>query len=179
MPLSEKEVKPDSGFLGFLVAVYVVAFAGYLGLRRGVAAWYGGLLHPNAALPAWAFGPIWAMLCLLLGYVGWRLWTAERSRIRNVAMGLFAGQLVLHSAWAWLLFGLQKPLGSLVVIGVLGAVALVSFFVAHRVRPITAVLVTPFLAWIFYATFLNYGLWSLNYRSVNGIGVIETTESRD
>jgi len=174
MPRGEKELKPDPGFLGFLFATYVVAFLGYLGLRRGIVSWYAGLIHPNAALPAWALGPIWAFLCLLLGYIGWRLWTAEPSRARKVALGLFTGQLVLHSVWAWLLFGLQKPLGSLIVLGVLGAVAIASFLAAHRVRPVTAVLATPFLVWLFYAGFLNYGLWSLNYRNSNGVSHIET-----
>lgn len=173
MPRGEKELKPDARLLGFLVVVYVVAFVGYLGLRHGLA-WYAGLIHPKAALPAWALGPIWAMLCLLLGYVGWRLWTAENSRVRSLALCLFAGELILHSVWAWLLFGLQKPLGSLVVLGFLGAVAIASFFAAHRVRPITAVLVGPFLVWLLYAGFLNYGLWTLNYRNSAGVSHIET-----
>ena len=175
MVSGEKVLKPDTGYLGFLVAVYSIAFVGYLGMRRGLASWYAGLIHPKGALPAWAFGPIWALLCLLLGYVGWRIWTAENSRVRRFALWLFAGELVLHSLWAWLMFGLQKPLGSMVVLGLLGAVAIVSFFVAHRVRPITAVLATPFLLWLFYSGFLNYEIWSLNYRGGQGVGHIETT----
>jgi tryptophan-rich sensory protein len=175
MPRGEEKLKPDTGFLGFLVSVYVVAFLGYLGLRRGVGSWYVGLVHPTASLPPWAFGPIFAFICLLLGYVAWQIWGVQKSKARGWALGLFSGQVALHSLWLWLLFGMQKPFGALIVLGSLGLVAIGSYVAGHRVRPITAVLVTPFLVWLFYAGFLTYGIWSLNYRNSAGVGHIETT----
>ncbi|MHB8636398.1 MAG: TspO/MBR family protein [Fimbriimonadaceae bacterium] len=177
MPSGERVVQQNRGFLGYLGALSVISLIGYLGLRRGLAGWYGGLLHPKAALAGWAFGPIWAVLCLLLGYISWRLWTADESRVRCWALGLFGTQILLHSTWLWLLFGFQRPVGALAVLGGLGIVAIPSFVAGRRVRPVTAVLITPFLIWLGYAAVLNYGLWALNYRDSGGVGHIETTSA--
>ncbi|HLK16634.1 MAG TPA: TspO/MBR family protein [Fimbriimonadaceae bacterium] len=169
--------KPDARFLGFLVAVYVIAFAGYLGLRRGLT-WYAVLIHPNGALPAWAFGPLWVALCILLGGVAWRLWSAPASPTRTWALGLFGTQLVLHAGWLWLLFGFQKPVPALYLAVLCGLTAIAAYLVGHRVRGVTAFLLAPYLVWLCYGAFLTYGLWSLNFRAGAGVSPIETVESQ-
>lgn len=173
MALRDRKELADAGLLGYLAVLYVTVFVAYLGLRKGLL-WYGGLIHPSGAMPAWAFGPAWAMLCLLLGYAAWRLYLADRCRSRTVALWLFAAQLVAHAFWAWLLFGFERPVPAVACVG--AALLLTGTVVAFslKARPGIAAVLAPYLVWLCYMTVLTYGVWSLNFRNGNGVTRIET-----
>ena len=174
MSRKESSAKQPTSFLGFLLVVYGVAFIGYLGVRRGIPGWYDSLIHPPLAIPPWCFGPIWSAIYLLIGYGGWELWRAEKTKARRLGLIFFGIQLVLNSVWTWLFFGLQRPLGSFVEIVFLWIAILATIFGAFKVRPAIAGILVPYLLWVSFAAYLNFGIWNLNYRNHEGVGRIQT-----
>jgi tryptophan-rich sensory protein len=103
------------------------------------------------------------VLFALLGVAAWLVWREGLDDRRvQLALGLFAAQYVLQVAWSGVFFGLRSPYGGLVVIAVLllGIVATMVAFAWVDRR--AALLLVPYLAWVGFATVLNYELWRLN-----------------
>lgn len=134
---------------------------GALATTPNIGGWYADLVRPSWTPPSWVFGPVWTVLYLMMAVSVWLVW---RRRDRNVSrpLALFAVQLTLNVGWSWLFFGLHAPLVALIEIVILWiaiAATIVSFW--RYSRP-AAILLIPYLAWLTYATTLNFGFWQLN-----------------
>jgi tryptophan-rich sensory protein len=127
-----------------------------------VRGWYRTLARPAIAPPNWVFGPVWTLLYALMAIAAWRVWMADPSQLRNWGMALFLAQLALNFAWSWIFFrqhALGAALAEVVVLWVaIGATTLVF----GRVSPAAAWLMTPYLAWVTFASVLNGAFWRLN-----------------
>ncbi len=148
--------------LGFVVGVNLVG-----ALPTVVAGpnteWFRELTKPALYPPGWAFGVAWTLLFTLLGialFLVWRPGTTDR-RVR-VAIGLFAVQMAFNVAWTPVFFGLQAPLPALGVIGLLAVLIVATIVAFDRVDRRAAALLVPYLAWVLFATYLNYQFWRLN-----------------
>jgi tryptophan-rich sensory protein len=123
--------------------------------------WYAMLKKPFFTPPNWLFGPVWAVLYLLMGLSLYSVW---HKRLRQDAAPylLFGTQLALNAIWPWVFFGLRSLLGGLFAILVLwlSIVATIHEFL-HRSK-VAGWLLIPYLVWVSYACLLNFGLWWLN-----------------
>jgi translocator protein len=155
--------------LGGLVICLVLSFAAggvgaaLQGPADEVAARYAAFALPAWAPPGSAFGLVWPVLYVLVGIAGWRVWQAAGGvRPAAVALTLWAAQLVVNAAWPWVFFGLSRfgwAVGVIAVLVALVAATAVSF---RRHDRLAAWLLTPYLAWLLYATALNVAVWRLN-----------------
>jgi tryptophan-rich sensory protein len=124
--------------------------------------WFDALLKPSLMPPGWLFGAAWTILYTLLGSALAIVWAAPSSSARLTGLTLFLFQLVLNFSWSPLFFGLHEvglALIGLVAILILSTAAAIQF---RRVRPIAAWLMTPYLAWLGFATYLNFEILRLN-----------------
>ena len=122
--------------------------------------WYAALEKPSWNPPSWLFGPVWAVLYVLIGIAGWRLWRA-RAEART-AYALWWAQLVLNALWSWIFFGLEAPGPALAEILLLLAVIAATMAASWRPCRSVAWLLSPYLAWVAFASVLNGTIWSLN-----------------
>ncbi|WP_132057050.1 TspO/MBR family protein [Halorussus amylolyticus] len=132
-----------------------------------VATWYPTLAKPGFTPPSWLFGPVWTTLYLLMGVALYLVWRGggtnrETSRIRRFALGAFGVQLLLNASWTLVFFGSREIFGGLVVIVALLAAILATMWASVRVDRRAAILLVPYLAWVGFATLLNYEIWRLN-----------------
>ena len=148
--------------LGFVVGVNLVG-----ALPTVVAGpnteWFRELTKPALYPPSWAFGVAWTLLFTLLGialFLVWRAGTDDR-RVR-VAIGLFAVQMAFNVAWTPVFFGLEALRPALGVIAILAVLVVATVVAFDRVDRRAAALLVPYLAWVLFATYLNYGFWRLN-----------------
>ena len=138
------------------------------------SAWFAGLELPAYYPPGWAFGVVWPVLYALIGagaalvYLGGRE-GEERAdgatriaRDARVALVLFGVQLVVNVAWSPVFWGLERPDLGLVVLGLLLPLVAATMVAFDRVDRRAALLLVPYLAWVCFATALNYGIWTLN-----------------
>lgn len=136
-----------------------LAFVGALPAFWIKAGWYGQLAQPTWAPPAWLFGPVWTLLYVLMGVSTWGVWLR---RGWSAPLGLWLLQLALNTAWTPVFFGARQIGWALVEIVALW-VAIVATVVAFaRVAAWPAWLLAPYLAWVSFATALNFALWRLN-----------------
>jgi len=148
--------------LGFVVGVNLVG-----ALPTVVAGpnteWFRELTKPALYPPSWAFGVAWTLLFTLLGialFLVWRAGTDDR-RVR-VAIGLFAVQMAFNVAWTPVFFGLEALRPALGVIAILAVLIVATIVAFDRVDRRAAALLVPYLAWVLFATYLNYQFWRLN-----------------
>lgn len=71
-------------------------------------------------------------------------------------------QLGLNFIWSILFFGLGLRFTALVDLGLLIIVVIIMIIKFTKVDKVAAYMNLPYLAWLFYAFFLNYVTWSIN-----------------
>jgi len=90
----------------------------------------------------------------------WRI--PAESKARSVALGLFVIQLAANALWSWLFFAWHLggvAFAEVLLLWLLIACTLVSFW---RLKVVAGLLLVPYLAWVTFASVLNYTLWKLN-----------------
>jgi translocator protein len=138
------------------LAILPVAIASILGglvTSPAIPNWYAALAKPSFNPPSWVFGPVWTLLYMMMAYAAFRILSLPPSTHgRRLALSAFFLQLALNAAWSPAFFGMRSTL--------LGLVATVIAFL--RVDKISAFLLLPYLAWVSFATILNFELFRLN-----------------
>jgi benzodiazapine receptor len=125
-------------------------------------AWYLELAKPSWTPPDWVFGPVWALLYLLMAIAAWLVWYPAGWSRSRVPLMLYGVQLAFNAAWSWLFFGLHRiDLGFLDIMALWFAL-LATTLAFYRVRKLAGLLLLPYLAWVAYAGALNLAIWRLN-----------------
>lgn len=127
-----------------------------------IPTWYAGLVKPEFSPPNWVFGPVWNILYLLMGISLFLVHTSKKTRDRDLGIKLFYAQLILNALWSIVFFGMENPaLALLVIFVLLGAVfSVIKIF--WRVNKTSAYLLIPYIAWLSFATILNFSIVVLN-----------------
>lgn len=145
-----------------IIVCFMPAAIGGLVMGGGGGEWYRNLQKPALTPPGWVFGPVWTALYLLMGIALYLVWSRVGQPGVTLAVGVFALQLVLNALWTPAYFGMQSPwLGLMVIVPLLAMIAF-STALFWRIRAIAGILLLPYLAWVGFATYLNYSIWWLN-----------------
>ncbi|TQQ83100.1 tryptophan-rich sensory protein [Halonotius terrestris] len=147
-----------------ILTVELVGVSGALFTAQGLTEWYATLRQPALAPPNWVFGPVWTVLFALIGGALWLVWRQAPSSPQAVrlAVGVFAIHFVFNLGWSAVFFGLQEIGLGLVVIVVLWLLIVTTMWTFNRVDRRAALLLVPYLLWVSFAAYLNYGFWLLN-----------------
>jgi tryptophan-rich sensory protein len=156
--------------LRFAISLVVTAAAAVLGAlaTRDAPTFYGALTLPSWAPPANVFGPVWTVLYLLMAIALWRAWGAAPEGRRGAPIGLFVVQLAANALWSWLFFAWHRGAAALADIVVLWLLIVATIVVFLRHDRWAAWLLVPYLAWVSFATALNYAVWQANPTLLGG-----------
>jgi tryptophan-rich sensory protein len=135
---------------------------GLIGSRFTPGAWYVALEKPALTPPGWVFPVVWSTLYLMMGVALFLVLISDSRRALALPLVVFGLQLVLNGLWSWLFFGLQRPDLALLDIGVLWVAILASTVLFWRLSWVAGALLVPYLVWVGFASWLNFGLWRLN-----------------
>lgn len=124
--------------------------------------WYQMLVKPAETPSGWVFPVAWATIYILLGLALAMIVNARGSRLRRLALILFAVQMVANLAWSPLFFGYHQVSAALLLIVAIFVLGLATTFVFARIRKGAALLMVPYLAWLCFAGLLNYQIDKLN-----------------
>ena len=146
--------------LVYLVFVCVVVTTGaVIGINNVPGEWYQSLNKPFFNPPNWIFGPVWTALYAMIGIAGARTWLRSRMGGR---MQLWGSQLLLNFMWSPIFFGMESPLGALILI-VPMLVCVIAFIIMTYSRDrLSMWLFVPYAAWVAFATALNASIVYLN-----------------
>ncbi len=145
--------------VGFIALCLAAGALGAAVTAPAIPTWYATLAKPSFNPPNWIFAPVWTTLYVLMAIAAWLVWRRGNAR---TPLTLFAVQLVLNSAWSLLFFGLHRvDLALLDIVLMLAAIAATALSFRPR-SAVAALLLVPYLAWVSFATVLNFAIWRLN-----------------
>jgi len=162
--ISTKEIKK------FIISVLIPIIVGFssnfiaelLG-QTSTSTYYSELIKPGFFPPAYIFPIVWIILYVLMGISAYLISKKGLNTLKvRDAMFYYWLQLGLNFIWSILFFGLGLRFTALVVMGIMTLVVLIMIIKFVKVDKKAAYINLPYLAWLFYAFFLNYVIWSIN-----------------
>ncbi len=148
-----------------LVSVLIAEAAGGLSAlltRGGMELYRDSVLKPPLSPPAVVFPIVWAVLYALMGVSAARIWRQPPSEARSSALWLYGGQLLVNVLWSVLFFNLQTYGFAFVWLVLLWALIVAMTLRFRELDRTAANLQIPYLIWVLFAGYLNYGVWMLN-----------------
>ncbi|KAF9953181.1 hypothetical protein BGZ72_005632 [Mortierella alpina] len=155
-----------------IMAVGLPLVGGFLSAipsHHHVQNYYESLQKPDWAAPACVFAPAWTALYLSVGYashlVALRTGPNTLPSIRAVArtgLGLYSANMLLNFAWSPLMFWKKQIGAALVTAGGLFGSSIAVAYYFFKVDKCAGYLTVPYVAWLGYATALNYDIWLKN-----------------
>jgi benzodiazapine receptor len=157
MPLSRK-------FIGLVCWLAVCLAAGAIGAIASADAgtFYGQLVRPDWAPPAWLFAPVWTALYAMMAVSAWLIWRTYGLRAGRNALVLFIAQLAANALWTWIFFAWHRGAMAFVEILILWCLIVATIVAFWRLRVLAAALLLPYLAWVTFAAMLTYSTWQRN-----------------
>lgn len=144
-----------------LLAEAVGALSGWL-TREGTQIYAQTIVKPPLSPPGWVFPVVWAILYALMGIGAAKVYQAPASKTRSMGLNLFITQLVVNFFWSPIFFNLQDFGFSLLWLLLLWGLVLWMILAFRKVKPLAAKLQIPYLLWLTFAAYLNFGVWYLN-----------------
>lgn len=130
---------------------------------RGGMAEYAVIEQPPLSPPGWLFPVAWSLLYVLMGAASYIvLCSGAPLYERRSALKLYAVQLVVNVLWPPIFFGLELYLAALAWLVLLWVLVLVTALRFRRISRAAFCLMVPYLAWLTFAAYLNFGVWLLN-----------------
>lgn len=155
------DAKHAIALIVFFAACLGVGGLGSFFTAKSVRDWYPQLRKPAGTPPSWIFGPVWTSLYILMALSAWLVWR-EFGLGARPALLIFFAQLALNAAWSGIFFGLHMLEIAFLQIVILWFAIAFTIFVFYLLVPLAALLLLPYLLWVTYAAYLNWGIWRLN-----------------
>lgn len=156
-------MQTKSKWVQLIIAVVGVELIGSLsGLLAGdIKAIYNSFTLPPFSPPDRLFGIVWPILYLMIGIVGYLIFTV-RSNYRKTNLTLFIAQLFLNFIWSIVFFNASSRWTGLLIILVLDALVFFCIKEFYKSSKLAAYLMIPYFLWILFATYLTLRTAILN-----------------
>lgn len=149
----------------FLISVAIpLAVGGVSGwlTRDGMEA-FQRLNQPPLSPPAWVFPIVWTILFTLMGIASYLVYSSSASeRAKGEALTVYAIQLVVNFLWPIAFFNLEWHLFSFFWLLFLWVLVLILFLRFYRISKPAGWMILPYLIWLTFAAYLNFGVYLLN-----------------
>ncbi len=127
-----------------------------------IGPWYQALNKPSWQPPDWAFGPAWTTIFALSTVAFVLAWRRGPEASRPALLAVYAVNAVCNAGWSLLFFTIKRPDWALWETIPLAASVTAMMLVAGRHSKASAWLLVPYLAWVLFATYLNWTILRLN-----------------
>lgn len=129
----------------------------------GTGTWYQQIQKPAWNPPSWLFAPVWTVLYILMGISFYLVWTSPAPELKKKkAMGVWGLQLVLNLFWTIIFFNRHQIGWATIEILMLLVMICATLFAFASINRMAAWLLVPYLAWVGFASYLTYTIWTLN-----------------
>ncbi len=147
--------------LWILLTEVVGALSGLLS-SDGMALYMQSAAKPPLSPPGAVVGIVWPILYALMGIGAALIWRQPESKVRSKSLNLFVGQLVVNFFWSLIFFNAQAFGFAAIWLVLLWALVLLMILSFRKISPLAAWLQVPYLIWLTFAAYLNFGVFLLN-----------------
>lgn len=125
--------------------------------------WYDTLKLPSFTPPGSVIGMVWTFIFILSTISALILWNkASRGARFNAIFALFICNALLNFFWSFLFFYQGLIGASIWEMCALNLTTLSLIVLSWKFSRTAALLLTPYFAWVSFATYLAYQIWKLN-----------------
>ena len=139
----------------------VGALSGWL-TREGAEVYNTTVQKPPLTPPSLVFPIVWGLLFALLGIGAARIYMAPADRWRYKSLLVFFVQLIFNFIWSIIFFNYQAFGFAFLWLIVLWLLILAMIVLFDKTDKPAAYLQIPYLFWVTFAAYLNFGVWLLN-----------------
>ena len=155
----KKNWKTYGLFLG--ITLFIGALSAFLS-RKGMENFQETVTQPPLSPPMLLFPIVWTILYALMGIGAARIRLTPPSPERNRGINLFIAQLIVNFFWSPIFFNAQAYGFAFLWLLLLWGLVLWMILTWRRIDPLAAKLQIPYLIWLTFAAYLNFGVWLLN-----------------
>ena len=124
--------------------------------------WYESLNKPLFTPPDDIFTPAWIYLYVLIFLALFTFIYTKSEKDKKLGYFLFSIQMVLNFAWIPAFFFLKNITMSFVIIIFMLVFTFMTIAEFFKISKMSAALLVPYILWICFAAYLNYGMMYLN-----------------
>ena len=132
-------------------------------LTMGAMETFEALKQPPLSPPGWLFPVVWTVLFALMGFSSYLVLRAQAPQaVTKKALIFYSIQLALNFFWTLLFFNLGMYLVAFFWLVLLWCFILLTTLQFTAIRRLAGYLMIPYLAWVAFAGYLNFGIFLLN-----------------
>ena len=132
-------------------------------LTRNSMSIFKTLEKPPLSPPGWLFPIVWTILYTLMGISTYLIAQSKAAPIDKAkALAIYTYQLAVNFLWSIFFFNFEWYLFSFIWIILLWALVFLMIRAFYKINRTAAYLNIPYLIWITFAAYLNFGIWWLN-----------------
>lgn len=138
----------------WIVCFESIGFLMGLITQANLSPWYEYLNKSSLTPPGFVFSIAWTVLYALLAIIAWILSSRNNALSKKISV-LFALQMLMNWSWTPIFFGLHWLTLSAVWLVSLTCLNAILIFEAKKTDKTIAWLLTPYLLWLLFASYLN------------------------
>ncbi|MDP3953721.1 MAG: TspO/MBR family protein [bacterium] len=150
-------------YLVIVLGVAAVSLLGSYFTSLGLMGWYDSLILPEFTPPGSFIGAVWTAIYILTAIAAALFYRkAKRGPQWRWVTIAFVANASLNVFWSYLFFAEHLIGLAILKAAALGVTVLILMYLIYPVSRLAALLLAPYAGWAFFATYLNYLIWTLN-----------------
>ena len=129
--------------------------------RDGMTYYIDEVTKPALTPPPWVFSVVWTILYVMMGYASF-LVLEEGTGDQKTARILYFAQLFFNFFWSIIFFNLRWYLFAFAWLLFLWFLVLATLKAFAEIQPKAGKILVPYLLWLTFAAYLNFGVYLLN-----------------
>ena len=127
---------------------------------------YGSMNKPPLSPPAWAFPVAWTLLYIMMGLASYFVIVAQTdAQSKRMALILYGVQLAMNFMWSIIFFLWGMYLLAFIWLMIMWLLIIICAARFYDINRTATYLFIPYIVWITFAAYLNFGSYLLNMRS--------------
>ena len=156
-------MKIDKKTLALSIALPLLVGAAAGLLTRNAMMDFQVLNKPPLSPPGWLFPVVWTILYTLMGISAYLIKVSDANpEEKSTALMIYNYQLIVNFLWSIFFFNFGWYLFSFFWILLLWVLIILMIRSFDKISQTAAYLNLPYLLWVTFAAYLNFGIWWLN-----------------
>lgn len=156
-------MKLDKRLLALCIAIPLLVGAVSALLTGGGMEGYALMEKPTLPPPAWLFPVVWTILYILMGISSYLILISEADKKQKEgAIRIYTYQLIVNFLWSTFFFNFRWYGFSFFWLLLLWFLVLIMILRFREINKLAAYMNIPYLIWLTFAAYLNWGVWRLN-----------------
>lgn len=132
-------------------------------LTRDSMSTFERVAKPPLSPPGWLFPVVWTILYILMGIAAYLVNTSKGPKtLSDSALAIYALQLVFNFFWSIIFFNMEAYLFAFIWLIALWLLILWTTVSFYKINKTAGLLMIPYLIWVAFAGYLNFGIYLLN-----------------